>query len=235
MAASREVSTMIKQGFLSDPTLSFSPSRTLSRVPNSTNSKTLLSPPHFTPSTESTRSSQHPTLLQMMSEEEAFEQTRQRSQSKISKIVKEFENLNNCGMGLGDVRLTVVGRDGLRISMDVHKRILLEKSGFFREKLGGRDKGVVHSVEISECDDVEVYLETLVLMYSDDLKKSLMGEDVTKVLELLKVCHIKVNNSCFYMYISFFLSFFLLVPCIYCSLFISLALDRVVLCSWNSV
>uniref|UniRef100_A0A2P2IVZ3 Uncharacterized protein MANES_11G138100 n=1 Tax=Rhizophora mucronata TaxID=61149 RepID=A0A2P2IVZ3_RHIMU len=187
MAASREVSTMIKQGFLSDPTLSFSPSRTLSRVPNSTNSKTLLSPPHFTPSTESTRSSQHPTLLQMMSEEEAFEQTRQRSQSKISKIVKEFENLNNCGMGLGDVRLTVVGRDGLRISMDVHKRILLEKSGFFREKLGGRDKGVVHSVEISECDDVEVYLETLVLMYSDDLKKSLMGEDVTKVLELLKV------------------------------------------------
>ncbi|XP_002531830.2 BTB/POZ domain-containing protein At5g60050 [Ricinus communis] len=207
MAASREVSTMIKQGFISDPTLSFSPSRsitsstatTLSRVflNSPTNSKTLLSPPHFNNSTElthpppppPTRSSHHPTLFQMMSEEQSFEQNRQKTQSKISKIVKEFDNFNNyCGFGLGDVRLTVIGRDGLKVSCDVHKRVLIEKSGFFREKLRDREKGIMHSVEISECDDVEVYLEALVLMYCDDLKKRLMGEEVTKVLAVLKVC-----------------------------------------------
>lgn len=42
-------------------------------------------------------------------------------------------------------------------------------------------------MEISECDDVEVYLETLLLMYFDDLKKRLMGEEVYKVLALLQV------------------------------------------------
>ncbi|KAJ9178201.1 hypothetical protein P3X46_010101 [Hevea brasiliensis] len=195
MTASREVSTMIKQGFISDPTLSFSPSRasstaTLSRVLNSPNSKTVLSPPHFN-SNESTqpptRPGHHPTLFQMMSEEQALEQNRQRSQSKVSKILKEFDNLNNCGLGLGDVRLTVIGRDGYRVSFDAHKWVLIEKSGFFREKLRDREKGVMHTVEISECDDVEVYLETLVLMYCDDLKKRLMGEEVYKVLALLKV------------------------------------------------
>lgn len=81
----------------------------------------------------------------------------------------------------------MIGKDGCRVCMDVHKRVLLEKSGFFRETLGGGEKGVTHSVQISECDDVEVYLETLVLMYYDDLKKRLMGEEVTKVLALLKV------------------------------------------------
>ncbi|KDP44149.1 hypothetical protein JCGZ_05616 [Jatropha curcas] len=195
MAASREVSNMIKQGFISDQTLSFSPSRTtstttISRVLNSPNSKTLMSPPHFN-SNESTqpptRPGHHPTLFQMMSEEQALEQNRQRSQSKISKLVKEFDNLNNCGLGLGDVRLTVIGKDGYRVSFDVHKRVLMEKSGFFREKLRDGEKGVMHSVEISECDDVEVYMETLVLMYCDDLKKRLLGEEVTKVLQLLKV------------------------------------------------
>ncbi|KAJ4833986.1 hypothetical protein Tsubulata_016517 [Turnera subulata] len=206
MAASREVSTMIKQGFLSDPSLSFSsspsriPSTPLSRVlAASPNSKTLQSPPpHYatnSPTESSTRHhhhhhhhQSHPTLFQMMSEEQPFEQTRQKNYSKVSKIVQEFASLNGCeGYGVGDVRLTVVGRDGYRVSVDVHKRILLEKSGFFRETLKGREKGVMQSVEISECDDVEVYLETIVLMYCDNLRKRLIGEEVAKVLDLLKV------------------------------------------------
>ncbi|VVA21992.1 PREDICTED: BTB/POZ domain-containing [Prunus dulcis] len=45
---SREVSAMIKQGFISDQTLSFSPSRSISKLysPTSSPSKTLSSPPH---------------------------------------------------------------------------------------------------------------------------------------------------------------------------------------------
>lgn len=42
-------------------------------------------------------------------------------------------------------------------------------------------------VEICDCDDVEVYVETVVLMYCDDLKNRLVGEEVSKVLGLLKV------------------------------------------------
>lgn len=92
------------------------------------------------------------------------------------------------GFGSGDVRLTVVSRDGFRVSMDVHRRVLSEKSRYFAERLRG-DRGVSHSVdiEISECDDLEVYVETVVLMYSEDLKKRLIGEGVDKVLGLLKV------------------------------------------------
>lgn len=118
----------------------------------------------------------------------AEEQNQQRNQSKITKIVKEFEDLNG-RYGKGDVRLTLVGKESGcgKVSMDVHKRVLLEKSGFFRESLRGREKGIMQSVEISECDDVEVYLETLVLMYSHDLKKRLIGEEVSKILALLKV------------------------------------------------
>ncbi|KAJ6894333.1 hypothetical protein NC652_028176 [Populus alba x Populus x berolinensis] len=63
-----------------------------------------------------------------------------------------------------------------------------EMSGFFRDTLRGREQGVVmQSVKISDCDDVEVYLETLVLMYSHDLKRRLMDEDVSRILAFLKV------------------------------------------------
>lgn len=56
------------------------------------------------------------------------------------------------------------------------------------EKMNSRrEKGVSHMVEISECDDVEIYVETVVLMYCDDLKKKLIGENVIKILALLKV------------------------------------------------
>ncbi|CAL1403268.1 unnamed protein product [Linum trigynum] len=215
MAASREVSAMIRQGFISDPALSsFSPSRTpaataavLARVLGSPNFKTLLSPPPSFATTDSpppaqpqpttttsthnaagARPSQHPTLFQMMSEEQALEQFRQKSQSKVSKILREFESFNGFGMGMGDVRLTVVGREGYKVSIDVHKKVLMEKSVFFRENLKGKEKGAMHSVEISECDDVEIYLEALVFMYCDDLKKRLVGVGVSKALALLKVC-----------------------------------------------
>ena len=192
--ASREVSTMIKQGFISDPTLSllFSPSRTTSTTTLSRLYSPFSSPP---PPTESTRPCQNPTLFEMMSEEhhrdsKTIEESRKKTQSRVAKFLTELKicSFSNWGLGSGDVRLTVISRDGYRVSMDVHRRVLSEKSRFFAEKLSQRkEKGVSHTVEISECDDVEVYVETVVLMYCDDLKKRLIGEDVNKVLALLKV------------------------------------------------
>ncbi|XVF05612.1 hypothetical protein REPUB_Repub05bG0187800 [Reevesia pubescens] len=197
--ASREVSTMIKQGFISDPTLSlsFSPSRTTPKTTLSRLYSPSSSPPPPPPSTESTRPSyNNPTLFEMMSSEEhlhdtkTMEESHKKTQTRVAKFLSELKicSFNNWGLGSGDVRLTVVSKDGYRVSMDVHRRVLSEKSRFFAENLSQRrEKGVSHTVEISECDDLEVYVETVVLMYYDDLKKRLIGENVTKVLALLKV------------------------------------------------
>jgi hypothetical protein len=207
---SREVSTMIKQGFISDHhTLSFSPSRP---PPPPTITTTQTFPRVYSPSSSppplmshSQSQSQSQTLYDMMSEEQHresrfSEEKRRKLHGRVSKLLDEsqtktmttFKDRNgSAGIGIGiggDVRISVVGRDGFRVSMELQKSVLTEKSRFFAEKLR-RDPGVAHSVEISDCDDVEVYVEALVLMYCDDfnLKKRLMGEDVSKVLALLKV------------------------------------------------
>ncbi|KAH7836795.1 hypothetical protein Vadar_005787 [Vaccinium darrowii] len=128
------------------------------------------------------------------------DQTRQSKHSlearqRVSRVLETapFRNPGNWG-GFGDVKLSVSGRDGFRVSMDVHRRVLADRSRFFAAKLrrdgggdGGGGGGVSHLVEICDCDDVEVYVETVVLMYCDDLKNRLVGEEVSKVLGLLKV------------------------------------------------
>ncbi|XP_052183417.1 BTB/POZ domain-containing protein At5g60050 [Diospyros lotus] len=197
---SKEVSAMIKQGFISDPLLSPPTSRpnqaqaSVSRVPLS---------PQSSPSPDSTRSPnpsrsarQSPTLFEMMSEEQTREskqsaEARHKLHERVSRVLETapFRNPANWG-GFGDVKLTISGRDGFRVSMDVHRRVLADRSRFFAEKFSSRDGGgsaAAHSVEICDCDDVEVYVETVVLMYCDDLKRRLMGEEVSKVLGLLKV------------------------------------------------
>ncbi|KAF3663734.1 BTB/POZ domain-containing protein [Capsicum annuum] len=166
------VSTMIKQGFISNPYLSPSPPHTqIPTRPDNNPSPTRPGNPSPSPT---------PTLFDMMSEE-------QNQNSFKVQHDRVFKVLADAPFpAVGDVRLTIAARDGFKVSMDVHRRVLVGKSRFFAEKLKGRN-GLQHSVEILDCDDVEVYVETLVLMYCDDLKKRLIGEDVTKVLGLLKI------------------------------------------------
>ncbi|KAJ3680293.1 hypothetical protein LUZ60_016571 [Juncus effusus] len=108
------------------------------------------------------------------------------------------ELLGNCSPGnqfndpdSGDVRLTLTSKDGLTVSLNVHRHILVANSRFFAAKLSDRwskqQRSLPHLVEISDCDDVEVYIETLRLMYCKDLRRRLMREDVSKVLGILKV------------------------------------------------
>ncbi|PKA55988.1 BTB/POZ domain-containing protein [Apostasia shenzhenica] len=91
----------------------------------------------------------------------------------------------------GDVRLTLSSKDGFSVSFTVHRHILVAHSRFFAAKLSDRwskqQRSLPHLVEISDCDDVEVYMETLRLMYCKDLRRRLMKEDVNKVLGILKV------------------------------------------------
>ncbi|CAI8619479.1 unnamed protein product [Vicia faba] len=93
-----------------------------------------------------------------------------------------------------DIKLTLTSKDGFSFSMNVHRQILVAHSRFFSVKLSDRwtqqqqqRSGLPYLVEIADCDDVEVYVETLRLMYCKDLRKMLMKEDVSKVLGILKV------------------------------------------------
>ncbi|XWS38321.1 hypothetical protein CRYUN_Cryun19dG0121600 [Craigia yunnanensis] len=93
-----------------------------------------------------------------------------------------------------DIKLTLSSKDGISVSMNVHRQILVAHSRFFAVKLSDRwamqqrnGSGGPYIVEIADCDDVEVYIETLRLMYCKDLRKKLMRGDVSKVLGILKV------------------------------------------------
>lgn len=83
----------------------------------------------------------------------------------------------------GDVKLTLSSKDGISVSVSVHRQILVAHSRFFASKLNEkwvkqqRSSGP-YIVEIADCDDIEVYIETLRLMYCKDLRKKLMKEDV---------------------------------------------------------
>ncbi|XP_019151602.1 PREDICTED: BTB/POZ domain-containing protein At1g63850-like [Ipomoea nil] len=93
-----------------------------------------------------------------------------------------------------DVKLTLSSKDGLSVSMNVHRQILLAHSRVFAVKLSEKWAKQQHQknsapyiVEIADCDDIEIYIETLRLMYCKDLRKKLMKEDVPRVLGILKV------------------------------------------------
>lgn len=93
-----------------------------------------------------------------------------------------------------DVKLTLSSKDGLSVSMNVHRQILLAHSRFFAVKLSEKwakqqqqKNSAPYIVEIADCDDIEIYIETLRLMYCKDLRKKLMKEDVPRVLGILKV------------------------------------------------
>lgn len=94
-----------------------------------------------------------------------------------------------------DIKLTLSAKDGFSVSMNVHRQILVAHSRFFAVKLSDRwvkqqrttSSSSPYNVEIADCDDVEVYIEALRLMYCKDLRKRLMKEDVPKVLGILKV------------------------------------------------
>ncbi|ESQ37437.1 hypothetical protein EUTSA_v10002519mg [Eutrema salsugineum] len=176
--ASREVSAIMKQGFISNPSLSPSRTTALSK-PSSPK------PPPPRPPNDSTRLSH--SLLDMISDEQncetrrVQEEPRRKYHARVAKILTDFKN----SVEPGDVKLSLVGRSGYAVTMDVHKKVLSEKSSFFMDRIKSQSES--HTVEISECDDVEVFVETVVLMHCEDLKNKLIGENVFKVLALLKV------------------------------------------------
>ncbi|XP_042476484.1 BTB/POZ domain-containing protein At1g63850-like [Macadamia integrifolia] len=120
----------------------------------------------------------------------------QDTQAMLQQRVAEI--LGSCSPGnqfndptSSDVKLTLSSKDGLSFSMNVHRHLLVAHSRFFAAKLSDRwskqQRSLPYTIEISDCEDIEIYMETLRLMYCKDIRKKLMEEDVSKVLGILKV------------------------------------------------
>ncbi|GAB4834444.1 hypothetical protein Ancab_032700 [Ancistrocladus abbreviatus] len=141
--------------------------------------------------------SQHAVVSSMKGSALSAQERQYLKQLRISEILgrRSPGNLFN-DPNSSDIKLTLSAKDGFSVSVNVHKEILVGHSRFFAGRLSSekwtKDQRLgapppPYEVELAECDDVEVYIETLRLMYCKDLRRRLMKEDVPKVLGVLKV------------------------------------------------
>ncbi|KAH7436349.1 hypothetical protein KP509_05G015600 [Ceratopteris richardii] len=159
------------------------------------------------PLSEKTRSS--PTLFEMMvHEQELQDKFPHSSRQQLSLHFKQANpknlslqerilSINSPGNQFNDpassdVKLTLISsRDDISVTVHVHSEILAAQSRFFAAKLSEvrlkQPKQAPHAVRISNCNDVEAYIDTIRLMYCHDRKRKLLKESVSRVLNILKV------------------------------------------------
>ncbi|KAJ3670100.1 hypothetical protein LUZ60_010424 [Juncus effusus] len=116
-----------------------------------------------------------------------------------SKITERPVQKHKISVGFGqletsDLKVVLHGKDGIVVKMSVHMNILVENSSYFEEKLSGNSQ--VSGVEISDCDDVEICVETVGLMYCKDVKHRLVKQNVSRVLRILKVAELLGFHAC---------------------------------------
>lgn len=88
--------------------------------------------------------------------------------------------------GTSDMKVVLIGRQGFCVKLSVHRDVLAENSSYFASKLlEGRDGSPC--LEIDDCEDVEIYVETVGLMYCQEIKQRLIKQSVPRVLRILKV------------------------------------------------
>jgi hypothetical protein len=107
-----------------------------------------------------------------------------------SKVTDKPQQKHKISVGFGqtetsDFKVVLHGKDGIVVKMSVHRNILLENNSYFAEKLC--ENSSLSYVEIPDCDDVEIYVETVGLMYCKDVKRRLVRQSVPRVLRILKV------------------------------------------------
>jgi hypothetical protein len=88
-------------------------------------------------------------------------------------------------LGTSDLKVVLHGKEGVAVKMIVHKNILAENSTFFADRISRQSP--VSGIEVPDCEDVEIYVETVGLMYCKDVKQRLIKQNVPRVLRILKV------------------------------------------------
>ncbi|KAK3140135.1 hypothetical protein QOZ80_5AG0396510 [Eleusine coracana subsp. coracana] len=95
-----------------------------------------------------------------------------------------------------DLTVMLYGKEGIAVRMSVHRDVLCESSVFFAEKLAGGHGPPPVCVEIHDCDDAEIYVETVGLMYCDEAKHKLLKQSVPQVLRIMKVAELLGFHAC---------------------------------------
>ncbi|GMH06459.1 hypothetical protein Nepgr_008299 [Nepenthes gracilis] len=98
-------------------------------------------------------------------------------------------------LGTSDMKVVLFGNHGFLVKLNVHRNILVENSSFFAERLSEKDSGVP-SLELNDCDDVEIYVETVGLMYCKDMRQRLIKQSVQRVLRILQVAEVIGFSAC---------------------------------------
>lgn len=98
-------------------------------------------------------------------------------------------------MGTSDLKVVLIGKHGFTVKLSVHKSVLMANSSFFSAKLAEQES-CLSCVEIDDCDDVEIYVETVGLMYCKEMKLRLIRQSVSRVLRILKIAELLGFNSC---------------------------------------
>uniref|UniRef100_A0A0E0LGL6 BTB domain-containing protein n=1 Tax=Oryza punctata TaxID=4537 RepID=A0A0E0LGL6_ORYPU len=115
---------------------------------------------------------------------------------KVSPVPDKRHKQHKISVGFGqlhtsDLKVMLYGREGVAVKMIVHKNILAENSAFFADKLSRQSP--VSCIEVSDCEDVEIFVETVGLMYCKDVKQRLIKQAVARVLRILKVRNIDIQ------------------------------------------
>ncbi|KAF3438849.1 hypothetical protein FNV43_RR17124 [Rhamnella rubrinervis] len=97
--------------------------------------------------------------------------------------------------GTSDMKVILIGKQGFCVKLSVHKNVLMEHSSFFADKLSEQQSGL-SCLEIDDCEDVEIYVETVGLMYCKEMKQRLIKQSVSRVLRILKVAELLGFSSC---------------------------------------
>ncbi|KAF4380665.1 hypothetical protein F8388_017019 [Cannabis sativa] len=97
--------------------------------------------------------------------------------------------------GTSDMKVVLLGKQGFCVKLSVHKNVLVEFSTFFADKLS-EEQSSLSSLEINDCEDIEIYVETVGLMYCKEMKQRLIKQSVSRVLRILKVAEQLGFNSC---------------------------------------
>ncbi|XWS33709.1 hypothetical protein CRYUN_Cryun22dG0106600 [Craigia yunnanensis] len=97
--------------------------------------------------------------------------------------------------GTSDMKVILLGKQGFCVKLSVHKKVLLDHSSFFTDKLSEQESGL-SCLEIDDCEDIEIYVETVGLMYCKEMRQRLIKQSVSRVLRILKVARLLGFNSC---------------------------------------
>ncbi|CAL9188005.1 unnamed protein product [Musa hybrid cultivar] len=113
----------------------------------------------------------------------------QSSETKQRKIYASFGRPET-----SDMKVTLHGKEGSSMRMSVHRNVLAEHSSFFADKLSRLSPA--SQVEIADCEDVEIFLEVVGLMYCKEIKCRLIKRSLSRVLRILKVAESLGFHAC---------------------------------------